>query len=440
MNVIKWFQASFVEDASLDDAIDAVFDSSDDEIDLKPITSRHGGSRPGRKHNIDRGHQMGANRIYLDYFSHNPVYNDRLFRRRFRMRREVFLRVMDGVQKFDSYFEQKVDAVGKLGLSPIQKVTAAIRQLAYGISADACDEYIRIGESTAAVCLYRFCDAVVGEFGAEYLRSPTPEDLERVLRVNAARGFCGLQGSLDVCNWRWDKCAKARQGQFKGHKGTSVGLEAVVDGDLRFWHVHFGSPGSLNDINICQRSTLLHDIINGQSHKVEFTVNGRIYNMPYFLVDGIYPQWYVFLKAVPDPVSNAETLFTTMHEAIRKDVERGFGVLQARWTMLKMPGRKWSLAKLSKIMHACIILHNMIIEDERHCHKLCQDMDFDMPMYERAKAAEVMVIDMSREIVDGSLAATAARMMATRDHSLGIQLRNDVIAHLWNNHSAMNKE
>ena len=383
---------------------------------------------------------MGANRIYFNYFSHNPVYNDRLFRRRFRMRREVFLRVMDGVQKFDSYFEQKVDAVGKLGLSPIQKVTAAICSLRM-VS-------VPMHVMNTSVLVNQLRQFVSIDFVMPLLGNSEP-NTDVLLHQKTWNEFLVLMQLVDFVVYKDLSMSVIGGGiSVQKHDRGNSRATRVHRLDWRLlWTVIFGfgmcildRPGSLNDINICQRSTLLHDIINGQSHKVEFTVNGRIYNMPYFLVDGIYPQWYVFLKAVPDPVSNAETLFTTMHEAIRKDVERGFGVLQARWTMLKMPGRKWSLAKLSKIMHACIILHNMIIEDERHCHKLCQDMDFEMPMYELAKAAEVMVIDMSREIVDGSLAATAARMMATRDHSLGIQLRNDVIAHLWNNHSAMNKE
>ena len=433
MDLIRLYQARWDEDHCTDAAIEAVFSSDDEELNESvKIQVRHGGSRPGRQPNINRERVLGAKRIYSDYFSQNPVYNDRLFRRRFRMRREVFLRVLNGIQKHDLYFTQRMDALRQHGLSPIQKVTAAIRQLAYGMGADACDEYIRIGESTATVCLDRFVAAVVELFGHQYLRAPTPEDLERVLRVNAARGFPGLQGSLDCYNWRWDKCPKAQQGQFKGHKGTSVALEAVVDGELWFWHVHFGMPGTLNDINVVHRSKLLHDMINGKSHTVSFTVNGSTYHMPYFLVDGIYPRWYVFVKAIPDPVGEAEAWFTKMQEAIRKDVERGFGVIQARWAITKLPGRKWNVSRLSMIMHACIILHNMIVEDERGNHKLGQDLDFDGPVAVRARNSDVMVIRTSEDLIDGSFGATATRMMQTRDVVLGEKLKKDLIANLWN--------
>uniref|UniRef100_A0A0D2ZZ06 Uncharacterized protein n=1 Tax=Brassica oleracea var. oleracea TaxID=109376 RepID=A0A0D2ZZ06_BRAOL len=55
-------------------------------------------------------------------------------------------------------FFAKKDALGKLGLSSLQKCTAAIRVLAYGIAADTVDEYLRLGESTTRKCLENFVE------------------------------------------------------------------------------------------------------------------------------------------------------------------------------------------------------------------------------------------------------------------------------------------
>ena len=54
-----------------------------------------------------------------------------------------------------------------------------------------------------------------------------------------------------------------------------------------------------------------------------------------------------------------------MQEAARKDVERAFGVLQARFAIVSLPCRLWTTEIMKIIMKAAIILHNMIIEDER---------------------------------------------------------------------------
>lgn len=57
--------------------------------------------------------------------------------------------------------------------------------------------------------------------------------------------------------------------------------------------------------------------------------------------------------------------FAKRQEAARKDVERAFGVLMARFAILKNPARLWDKNDLATIMRACIILHNMIIEHQR---------------------------------------------------------------------------
>ncbi|XP_062185957.1 uncharacterized protein LOC133889461 [Phragmites australis] len=100
--------------------------------------SRQRGSVPGHAV-IDRQHRKGAAKLYNDYFVDNPVHGDVLFRRRFRMTRRLFLRIAATVEQHDAWFRQSRDATGKLGLSPLQKMTAAIRQLAYGVNSDSVD-------------------------------------------------------------------------------------------------------------------------------------------------------------------------------------------------------------------------------------------------------------------------------------------------------------
>lgn len=140
---------------------------------------------------INRDRLTVEQRLYNDYFSESPMYNESMFKRRFRMSCRLFLRIMESVQQHDNYFVQKVDALGRPGLSPYQKITAAMRILAYGVAADSTDEYIKIGESTAIESLKRFCRAVVEVFGDCYLRSPNAEDIERIFLIGKQRGFPG---------------------------------------------------------------------------------------------------------------------------------------------------------------------------------------------------------------------------------------------------------
>ncbi|CAN1244304.1 hypothetical protein LINPERPRIM_LOCUS6028 [Linum perenne] len=96
------------------------------------------------------------------------------------MKKELFLRIVESLSNCSEYFRPRVDAANKRGLSPLQKCTAAIRQLAYGTPApaDHYDEYLRIGESTAIECLMIFCRCIIEVFGSEYLRKPNSNDVQ----------------------------------------------------------------------------------------------------------------------------------------------------------------------------------------------------------------------------------------------------------------------
>ncbi|XP_035822091.1 uncharacterized protein [Zea mays] len=154
---------------------------------------------------LPRDHAAGENLIKHHYFGPNPVYPSHVFRRRFRMHRPLFLRILRAIQREDDYFTVRCDATGLAGLGPLQKVCAALRILAYGLPSDAVDEYIQIGQTTARDCLIRFCRAIISSFSERYLRIPNHDDIARILSVNADRGFPGMLGSIDCMHWEWCK-------------------------------------------------------------------------------------------------------------------------------------------------------------------------------------------------------------------------------------------
>jgi hypothetical protein len=82
--------------------------------------------------------------LYNDYFSDDPTYNAKDFRRRYR----IIKKIVDVVRAYDDYFVLKKDCTGTVDFSSIQKYITAIRTIAYGTPGDAKDEYIRIKDST----------------------------------------------------------------------------------------------------------------------------------------------------------------------------------------------------------------------------------------------------------------------------------------------------
>ena len=106
------------------------------------------------------------------------------------------------------------DVVGRMGLSSLQKCTAAIRILECKSPTDCVDEYVRIGECTATQCLQKFVRGVNEIFGQEYLRRPNNNDINCLLQIGDARGFPGMLGSIDCMHWEWKNCPIAWQGQY----------------------------------------------------------------------------------------------------------------------------------------------------------------------------------------------------------------------------------
>ena len=189
-----WTDSSSDDELAMLPVIIAAFDDSESEDD-EPRVSR-GGSVPGKKRNLDRSHLECHEKLWNNYFSENPRYDERTFRRRFRMSSRLSRRIHDAVKLHDIYFMQKRDAIGRLGLSSYQKITASIRMLAYAMPADILDDVMGMAEYTILESFARFCKAVIAVFGDEYLRSPTEDDVERILKQNSNRGFPGMLGSI----------------------------------------------------------------------------------------------------------------------------------------------------------------------------------------------------------------------------------------------------
>uniref|UniRef100_A0A0D3AWG7 Uncharacterized protein n=1 Tax=Brassica oleracea var. oleracea TaxID=109376 RepID=A0A0D3AWG7_BRAOL len=283
------------------------------------------------------------------------------------MNKPLFMHIVDRLSNEVQYFRDKKDGLGRNSLSPLQKCTAAIHVLAYGSAADAVDEYLRLGETTTRLCVENFVEEIIYLFADEYLRRPTPADLQRPLHIGEHRGFPGMIESIDC---------------------------------------------TLNDINVLDRLHVFDDIIKGQAPQVTFSVNGREYRMTYYLTDGIYLKWTTFIQSIPIPQGPKAVLFAQHQEAVRKDVERAFGVLQARFAV---------------IMRACIILHNMIIEDERDGYT-----QFDVSEFQQGEDTGTSHVDLTYST---DIPTNIANMMDARtrilDRQMHQQLKDDLVEHIW---------
>ena len=250
------------------------------------------------------------------------------------------------------------------------------------------------------------------------MRKPTKSDFLRQLAVNEKRSFPGMFASLDCMHYIWKNCLVAWQGQFQDRDGNrSIVLEAVADQELWIWHAFFGLPGGNNHLNVLDRSPLVNDLLHQHYDQLDFTINGNSYQRAYLLVDAIYPKWSCFVTTFHKPSTLKKSFFAKCQEGCRKDVERAFGVLQARWGIVKLPTRSWHANRVHTTLMACIVLHNMILEDERgEDHE-----DF------RLSAGPLLVVQRGSMPWNDYLIARKELINEDSWHSL----RADLIEHLW---------
>ena len=130
------------------------------------------------------------------------------------------------------------------------------------------------------------------------------------------------------------------------------------------------------------------------------------------------------MKTIPVPQGQKQKLFTVVQEAYRKDVEHAFGVLQTRFAIVRGPARFFHLETLQKIMKACIILHNMIVEDERDDDEV---VNLD---YEQIDGVDNPPMQVLREQSDGFM-SYIERYGCIRDREIHFQLQEDLIERLW---------
>jgi hypothetical protein len=177
---------------------------------------------------------------------------------------------------------------------------------------------------------------------------------------------------------------------------------------------------------VLERSSVFTELAEGRAPLVNYLINGNNYTMRYYLADGIYHPWLTFVKTIPSPQEQKKSHFAKKQEEARKDVERAFGVLQSRFAIVRGPAPFFQIETLKDIMTACIILYNMIIEDERHVDEV------ERGDYEQFNTT---ILDPVSHAPTLEFMDFIRRHHQIRDRETHSQLQSDLVEHLWQLHS-----
>ena len=133
------------------------------------------------------------------------------------------------------------------------------------------------------------------------------------------------------------------------------------------------------------------------------------------------------MQTIREPQTRKKKYFAMKQESCRKDVERAFGVLQSRFAIVAGPSLFWKKKVLHDILTTCIIMHNMIIEDERDLSAPIEDgREFSAPTVE-------MAVDETTRFQQ-----FLARHKKIKDKDAHFALCNALIEHLWEQYTNSN--
>ena len=104
-------------------------------------------------------------------------------------------------------------------------------------------------------------------------------------------------------------------------------------------------------------------------------------------------------------------------------MECAFGILQARFSIVRGPARFWDEATLNNIMKACIILYNMIIEDKWDPNGVQQGDD-----YKQVPESIPTTVSQEPTTKVQNFIQSHIRIKDRETHS---QLQDDLVEHLW---------
>ncbi|XP_071680459.1 uncharacterized protein [Lolium perenne] len=129
--------------------------------DRTKLLNRRRGSVLGQNH-IQRNRLLGHEQLMEDYFA-------------------------EACEANSNYLKHRRNATWVMGFSAFQKISAAMRFIAYGIPANYTEEYLRIGEDTTSESVRMFARLIIKLFGPTYLRAPNEDDIKHLMEINEKR-------------------------------------------------------------------------------------------------------------------------------------------------------------------------------------------------------------------------------------------------------------
>jgi len=257
---------------------------------------------------------------------------------------------------------------------------------------NSCGNMYNIGETTARTYFIKFVTSVnekqIGSnqtLYSTYVHMPTNDELRADMKVYAALGLPGCFASIDGTHLKWKRAPVSMRSLYKsGYKDApTLNIQMAVTHCTRIITCSKAYPGNIVDSTIfkIEPDTMLS--MEGEENEVEFEVFERHLNRvikrkclasKYFIADNGYHDCNYIMHPITDykynilrqtmPLDEAERMkaWSDRIESVRKDIERTFGILKMRFSMLEKPLLFTRQEEVTKIVRTCCFLHNFHLQ------------------------------------------------------------------------------
>lgn len=152
-------------------------------------------------------------------------------------------------------------------------------------------------------------------------------------------------------------------------------------------------------------------------------------NWFYYLTDGLYPRFRIFVQTIAAARNKKEKKFSVHQEGARKSVERVFGVLFSRFHILCKPSRLWQKEDMNYIVKACCIIHNMICEERKDQYSGTTNIRIESEE-DRMPIEVSLVTDSSCTYEQAAIWRCDVDKIEDEDEYF--ELQRNLVQHIWN--------
>ncbi|XP_068706592.1 putative nuclease HARBI1 [Montipora foliosa] len=295
---------------------------------------------------------------WFEIYFHRRNIPEEFFYRQTRMSRDTFDTLLATLRRK----LQREDTRLRNCIPPEKVLAIGLYRLAHGGSFDNAGIAMNVGTATIREAFTDVVNALY-DFRNDFIKFPTNEAETRasIATFEELSDLPNIAGAIDGTHVKIKAPKESAVDYFSRYQQHDVAVQGIVDGRKIFLDIVAGFPGSLHDARVLRNSSIYDRADRGDVLAAPIHVIGGHEIQLYLVGDSAYPLSRWLQKPYPEGTRHpSEIEFNKQLSAARVKVEYAFGIVKGRWRILSFI-EETSVARVSKIIVACAVLHNFCI-------------------------------------------------------------------------------